>query len=194
MSSTTSLQLLFILTNLKPTTKVSELRVDGKYSLLGQRCEMAHTRLADHQGSNWNRIAAPVLGTGVHINEQAVERIALERGWQSTWMTELVSAYAKRKARARQSTEAQGRLTFAPAPVAQSEGRVPDSVVCDSGPLPTPGQSSNPSQAADGSGAGEQGRVPIQQPLSSPQAAPISNPGSRWQPGCTKGTRQSAEG
>ena len=122
---------------------------------------MAHTRLADHQGSTWNRIAAPVLGSGVHINEQAVERVALECGWQSTWMTELVSTYAKRKARARQSSEAQGRLTFAPAPVAPSEGRVPDSVVSDSGPLPTPAQSSNPSQAADGSGAGEQGRVPF---------------------------------
>ena len=45
LNVTTSMQLLFILTNLKPTTKVSELRVDGKYSLLGPRCEMAHARL-----------------------------------------------------------------------------------------------------------------------------------------------------
>ena len=54
-----SLQLLFILTNLKPTTKVSELRVDMKYTLLGQRCAMAHDRLAEHSGQQ----LAPCSGT-----------------------------------------------------------------------------------------------------------------------------------
>ena len=65
LSHTTSLQLLLILTNLKPHIKLSELRVEMRYGLLGQRCEMAHARQADHQTSNWNRIEAPVLGPGV---------------------------------------------------------------------------------------------------------------------------------
>ena len=159
-----SLQLLFILTNLKPTTKVSELRVDMKYTLLGQRCAMAHDRLAEHSGSNWRRVAEPVLGAGVNISEESVHRVALECGWQVTWMTDEVTTYAQRRSAARQSADTQGRLSFTrgpapvaptgvpsqggvptsvvsdPAPVAPrdvvSEGRVPDSVVSD--PLPTP--------------------------------------------------------
>ena len=199
-----SLQLLFILTNLKPTTKVSELRVDMKYTLLGQRCAMAHDRLAEHSGSNWRRVAEPVLGAGVNISEESVHRVALECGWQVTWMTDEVTTYAQRRSAARQSADTQGRLSFTrgpapvaptgvpsqggvptsvvsdPAPVAPrdvvSEGRVPDSVVSD--PLPTPAPISNPSQAANGrqAGTGEQGRVPIQQPSFSPRAAPRSDP------------------
>ena len=115
-----SLQLLFILTNLKPTTKVSELRVDMKYTLLGQRCAMAHDRLAEHSGSNWRRVAEPVLGAGVNISEESVHRVALECGWQVTWMTDEVTTYAQRRSAARQSADTQGRLSFTrgPAPVA----------------------------------------------------------------------------
>ena len=171
----TSLQLLFLLTNLKPTTKISELRVDQKYSLLGQRCAMAHSRLAAHQGSNWRRIVEPVLGAGVNITEESVQRVALECGWQSTRMTEEVTTYAQHKAAARRQSadETQGRLSFTqrPAPAVAPtgpplQGRVPDAVVSDA--LPT----GNDSQA----GTGEQGRVPIQQPPSSPRAASRSDP------------------
>ncbi|CAE7843361.1 unnamed protein product, partial [Symbiodinium necroappetens] len=156
----TSLQLLFLLTNLKPTTKISELRVDQKYTLLGQRCVMAHSRLAAHQGSNWRRIVEPVLGAGVNITEESVQRVALECGWQSTWMTEEVTTYAQRKAAARRQSadETQGRLSFTqrPAPAVAPtgpplQGRVPDAVVSDA--LPT----GNDSQA----GTGEQGRVEV---------------------------------
>ena len=136
-----SLQLLFILTNLKPTTKVSELRVDMKYTLLGQRCAMAHDRLAEHSGSNWRRVAEPVLGAGVNISEESVHRVALECGWQVTWMTDEVTTYAQRRSAARQSADTQGRLSFTrgPAPVAPtgvpSQGGVPTSVVSDPAPV-----------------------------------------------------------
>eukprot|EP00439_Symbiodinium_sp_Y106_P048704 s1718_g6.t1 len=59
-----------------------------KYTLLGQRCAMAHDRLAEHSGSNWRRVAEPVLGAGGNISEESVHRVALECGWQVTWMTD----------------------------------------------------------------------------------------------------------
>ena len=86
-----SVQLLFSLTTLKPITKVSELRVDMRYSMLGERCHAVHKRQMDHQSSAWNRIAEPVLGNGVNMTEEGIERIAIECGWKSSWMTEVIS-------------------------------------------------------------------------------------------------------
>ena len=185
----TSLQMLFLLTNMRPTTKISELRVEGKYSYLGSRCSMAHDRIVAHQASNWNRIAEPVLGAGVNISEESVNRIALECGWQSTWMTEEVTTYARSKAAARRQSAdgSQGRLSFTPRPAAAaptappSQNTMPDSVIADPAPVAPMGPPSvvsdtlpmdNNSQAR----TGEQGRVPIQQPPFSPGAAPRSDP------------------
>ena len=97
LSHDSSVQLLFILTTLKPVTKVSELRVDMRYSMLGERCHAAHKRQMEHQNSAWNRIAEPVLGSGVNMTDEGIERIAIECGWKATWMTDQVTIYAKRR-------------------------------------------------------------------------------------------------
>ena len=94
LSQISSVQLLFILTTLKPITKVSELRIDMRYSMLGERCHAAHKRQMDHQSSAWNRIAEPVLGSGVNMTDEGIERIAVECGWRATWMTEAVTTWA----------------------------------------------------------------------------------------------------
>ena len=135
LSQISSVQLLFILTTLKPITRVSELRIDLRYSMLGERCHAAHKRQMDHQSSAWNRIAEPVLGSGVNMTDEGIERIAIECGWRATWMTEAVTIYSRKK-QAKAKASPDGRLSFAPAAPAASppspaplpsEGRVPTS-------------------------------------------------------------------
>ena len=152
LSQISSVQLLFILTTLKPITKVSELRIDMRYSMLGERCHAAHKRQMDHQSSAWNRIAEPVLGSGVNMTDEGIERIAIECGWRATWMSEAVTIYSRRR-QAKAKASPDGRLSFAPAAPAASlaspapllsEGRVPTS---------------------------EEGRVPPEQPPAAPLPA-----------------------
>ena len=145
LSQISSVQLLFILTTLKPITKVSELRIDMRYSMLGSRCHAAHKRQIDHQSSVWNRIAEPVLGSGVNMTDEGIERIAIECGWRATWMTEAVTTYSRKK-QAKAKASPDGRLSFAPAAPAAS----PPS------PTPLPSQGRVPTS--------EEGRVPPEQP------------------------------
>ena len=119
LSQISSVQLLFILTTLKPITKVSELRIDMRYSMLGERCHAAHKRQMDHQSSAWNRVAEPVLGSGVNMTDEGIERIAIECGWRATWMTEAVTIYSRRR-QAKAKASPDGRLSFAPAAPAAS--------------------------------------------------------------------------
>ena len=81
-------QLLYLMTiTVQPWTRISDLRVEFKYSKLLKRLTNAFNAVKMEQ-THWNRVCT-MIGNGISLlTEDALNQCALQLGWQPTWMTE----------------------------------------------------------------------------------------------------------
>ena len=81
-------QLIYLMTiTVQPWTRIADLRVEFKYSKLLKRLVNAFNAVKMEQ-THWNRVCT-MIGSGISLlTEDALNRSALQLGWQPTWMTE----------------------------------------------------------------------------------------------------------
>ena len=81
-------QLIYLMTiTVPPWTRISDLRVEFKYSKLLKRLTNAFNAVKMEQ-THWNRVCT-MIGSGISLlSEDALNRCAIHLGWQPTWMTE----------------------------------------------------------------------------------------------------------
>ena len=71
----------------QPWTRIADLRVEFKYSKLLKRLVNAFNAVKIEQ-THWNRVCTMIGNAAALLTEDALNRCALQLGWQPTWMTE----------------------------------------------------------------------------------------------------------
>ena len=89
--------LIFLTTQQKPTTCISQLRCGDSYLQLAKVLRQTFNKLKRSSNSSWPQIET-MLGDTVVLSNEAVEQVAREFGWQDVWMTQPATAKAKAKA------------------------------------------------------------------------------------------------
>ena len=81
-------QLIYLMTiTVQPWTRIADLRVEFKYSKLLKRLVNAFNAVKIEQ-THWNRVCTMNGNAAALLTEDALNRCALQLGWQPTWMTE----------------------------------------------------------------------------------------------------------
>ena len=81
-------QLIYLMTiTVQPWTRIADLRVEFKYSKLLKRLVNAFNAVKIEQ-THWNRVCTMIGNAAALLTEDALNRCALQLGWQPTWMTE----------------------------------------------------------------------------------------------------------
>ena len=84
LSVTSFLTLIFLTTQQKPTTCISQLRCGDSYLQLAKVLRKTFNKLKRSSKLSWPRIEA-MLGGTVVLGHEAVEQVSREFGWQDVW-------------------------------------------------------------------------------------------------------------
>ena len=94
------LQLVWLMTNQKPSARLAELRIEGRYKLLRDCMIVAFNMVTlARSHTNWARFREHFRGRLREMEDFEIDTFAIEAGWKDDWM--MVRLAARGKARGR---------------------------------------------------------------------------------------------
>ena len=107
-----SCKLIWVLTRVKPSTKISDLRVDS-YAKLSSLLQRAHSRIQQSLGAaKYDDKIKAALGHSPSVD--VVEKLAAELGFNEAWLDKVAAPKAKAKAAAAAAMPQQGVALASP--------------------------------------------------------------------------------